>query len=319
VKSIAAAFVLVLAAPFALALVREDPKPAAPASKTAKPAPTYDANAVGADQIATALKRAKRDDKRVLVQWGANWCGWCNLLADTMTKNEVVARELMYEYEVVKIDIGKWDKHLDLVEKYGASIKAGVPYLTILDADGKVLANHETGPLEDPDPKVQRHDPAKIMTLLKKHETPRLEAAKLREAAFTRAKAEGKRVFLHFGAPWCVWCHRLEDWMARPEIAASLGKEFVDLKIDTERHVGGQEMLTATRGTEKGGIPWFAFLDADGNVLVTSDGPAGNTGFPAKPEEIAHFRTMLEKAATRITKDEIDALTASLVPPKKGG
>jgi len=107
--------------------------------------------------------------------------------------------------------------------------------------------------------------------------------------------------------------------MARPEIAASLGKEFVDLKIDTERHVGGQEMLTATRGTEKGGIPWFAFLDADGNVLVTSDGPAGNTGFPAKPEEIAHFRTMLEKAATRITKDEIDALTASLVPPKKGG
>ncbi len=315
-KPIAAALVLVLAAPLAFALVREDPKPAA---KDAKRVPTYDVAAVGADQIAAALKRAKRDDTRVLVQWGANWCGWCNLLADTMKQDKDVARELSYEFEVVKIDIGKWDKHLDLAKQYGASIDEGVPYLTILDADGKVLGNHETGSLEDPDPKVQRHDPAKIMALLKKHETPRVEAVKLRDAALARAKAAGKRVFLHFGAPWCVWCHRLEDWMARPEIAAVLEKEFVDLKIDTERRVGGEEMLVATRGTEKGGIPWLAFLDANGKVLVTSDGPAGNTGFPAAPEEIAHFRAMLEKVATKITKEEIDALTTSLVPPKKEG
>lgn len=105
--------------------------------------------------------------------------------------------------------------------------------------------------------------------------------------------------------------------MARPEIAAVLGKDFVDLSIDTERRVGGQDMLKAVRGPVEGGIPWFAFLDADGTVLVTSDGPGGNTGFPAQPDELAHFRSMLEKVAKRMTKAEIDALMASLAPPKK--
>lgn len=313
-KSIAAVLVVALSAPLAFAFVGEDPKPAA---KTAKAAPTYDVDAVGADQIAAALKRAKSEDKRVLVQWGANWCGWCNLLAGTMKSDKDVARELMYEYEVVKIDVGRFDKHLDLVKKYGANFDAGIPYLTILDADDKVLENHETGSLEDKTPDVQRHDPAKILALLKKHETPRVDASKLKEAAFTRAKAEGKRVFLHFGAPWCGWCHKLEGWMAKPEIAAVLEKDFVDLKIDTDRRVGGKAMLEAFCGSDKSGIPWFAFVDADGKVLATSDGPGGNVGFPAATEERAHFRAMLEKAALKMSAAEIDALMQSLVPPPK--
>lgn len=311
-KSIAAVLVVALSAPFAFAFVAEDPKPA---TKPAKAAPTYDEAAVGQDQIAVALARAKREDKRVLVQWGANWCGWCNLLAGTMKSDKDLARELLYEYEVVKIDVGRFDKHLDLVKKYGAKIDTGIPYLTFLDADDKVLENHETGALEDK--ATQRHDPAKVLALLKKHETPRVEAAKLKEAAFARAKAEGKRVFVHFGAPWCGWCHKLEGWMARSEIAAVLEKDFVDLKIDTDRRVGGQAMLEALSGTDRSGIPWFAFVDADGKVLATSDGPGGNVGFPAAPEERAHFRTMLEKSAVKITAAEIEALMTTLVPPEK--
>lgn len=312
-KSIAAAFVLFLAAPLVFASVREDPKPAAKPVKV----PTYDAAAVGADQIAAALARAKREDKRVLVQWGANWCGWCNLLAATMKDDKAIAKEVLYEYEVVKIDVGRFDKHVDLAKKYGAAIEGGIPFLTFLDADGKVLANQETGSLVDKTADAQRHDAAKVLELLKKHEAPRVEAAKLREAAFARAKAEGKRVFLHYGAPWCGWCHRLEDWMALPEIAAVLGKDFVDLKIDTDRRIGGKQMLEEMRGSKEGGIPWFAFVDADGNVLAKSDGPKGNIGFPAAPEELAHFRTMLAKAATKITPAEMDALIASLVPKKE--
>ncbi len=313
-KSIIAALALVLVAPFAVARLSEDPRTDA---KPAKVIPVYDESAVGSEQVAAALKRAKREDKRVLIQWGANWCGWCKLLAATMKEDRDLSRELLYEYEVVKIDVGRFDKNLDVAEKYGVPLKSGIPYLTFLDADGKLIENHDTASLEDKTPDVQRHVPEKLLELLKSHETPRVEAGKLRAVAFARAQAEGKRVFLHFGAPWCGWCHKLEDWMARPEIAAVLEKDFVDLKIDTDRRIGGQEMLDEMRGSKKGGIPWFAFVDADGKVLATSDAPTGNVGFPAAPEELAHLRAMLQKSAKAITRAEVDALIQSLTPKPK--
>src|SRR4051812_35695588 len=79
--------------------------------------PVYDENAVGSEQIASALARAKRENRRVLVQWGANWCHWCVLLSDFQKTNGKVSKEILYEYDVVKIDIGTWDKpkHADLV------------------------------------------------------------------------------------------------------------------------------------------------------------------------------------------------------------
>ena len=124
------------------------------------------------------------------------------------------------------------------------------------------------------------------------------------------------RVFLHFGAPWCGWCHKLEGWLAKPEIASALAKDFVELKIDTDRMVGGQALLDRVRKDDKGGIPWFVFLDGDGNALANSDGPKGNVGFPSAPEELAHFKTMLEKACVKMTHDDIDALLKSLSPTK---
>jgi thiol:disulfide interchange protein len=290
------------------------PAQAAEKDAPAKKTPVYDEQAVGADQIATALARAKRDNRRVLVQWGANWCGWCIKLHDLMKSDAKLKKELSYEYEVVKIDIGKWNKHMELAAKYGADLqKHGVPYLTVLDADGKLVANQDTGSFEDTTPDTARHDPAKVLEFLTQQRAPQADASKLYEAALARAKAEKKRVFLHFGAPWCVWCHRLEDWMGEPAIAALLAKDYIDLEIDIDRALGGADMLKRMRAEEQG-IPWFVLLDSDGKVLADSTGPQGNIGFPAKPEELAHFKSMLAQARLNLTPAEIETLGASLTP-----
>jgi len=64
---------------------------------------------------------------------------------------------------------------------------------------------------------------------------------------------------------------------------------------------------------QKHGFPFLTILDANGKVLATSNPPEkSNIGFPAKPEEIAYFQTMLGKAVTTITLVEVDALLASL-------
>ena len=49
--------------------LRDEPKPAKK--------PLYDESADAKQQIAAALAKAKRENRRVLIQWGGNWCSWC--------------------------------------------------------------------------------------------------------------------------------------------------------------------------------------------------------------------------------------------------
>jgi thiol:disulfide interchange protein len=297
---------------------------AAPAAQPGAQAPAepakrkdiYDVNANAREQIAAALARAKKEHKRVLIQWGGNWCGWCHLLHDTLEKDRAVKGKLAAEYELVLVDAGREQKNLDLAAEYGAELqKHGYPFLTVLDSDGKVIANQETESLETPKPTdgskyTPGHDAKKVLAFLAKHQAPPADAEAVLSAGLAEAQKTGRKVFLHFGAPWCGWCHKLEAWMARPEIEAILAKDYVDVKIDVDRMKGGKEVSARMGAT--GGIPWMAILDPSGKKLITSDGPKGNVGFPYQPEEVAYFGTMLEKTATTMTEAERKTLEMSL-------
>ena len=94
-------------------------------------------------------------------------------------------------------------------------------------------------------------------------------------------------------------------------MAAILGKDYVELKVDTDRMAGGKALAMKLRGMQ-GGIPWMVILDDKGKRLTTSDGPQGNAGYPAEPEEIAHFMEMLKATKQRITAEELQAVEATL-------
>ncbi len=299
------------------------PAGSAPAAKPAdeKPTPIYDEKADVKVLIADALVKAKKENLRVLVQWGGNWCGWCTRLHGLYKSDKDIAKKLLYEYVVVYADSGRPDdKNISLAESYGADLmKHGFPYLTILDADGKVLANQDTGSLEIKGAsEAPWHDPKLVLKFLTDHQASYQDAQELLDHGLAQASETGKRVFLHFGAPWCGWCHKLEDWMDRADIKPVLSKDFVDVKIDVDRTIGGKELMTKFKADAKGGIPWFAFLDSTGNVLANSNGEKGNIGFPAQPDEIAHFQKMLGKAAVNLKSDQINVLAESLAAkPKK--
>lgn len=276
--------------------------------------PIYDEAANAREQIAEALASAKSENRRVLIQWGANWCGWCHLLHELCTKNNDLRRKLLFEYDVVLIDIGRWDKNIDLAAKYGADLKAnGVPFLTVLDAEGNVLANQETGSLEKETEGKPGHDPEKVMAFLDKHQAPYLPAQSLLADGLAKAKAEDKRVYLHFGAPWCGWCKRLEAWMAKEEVAEILGRHFVDVKIDIDRTIEGAAMLHEMAQSKRTGIPWSAVLDEEGAVAAPGYmGERQNIGYPVADEEIEAFIGMLAKGAPSLTEKEQTMLAESL-------
>jgi hypothetical protein len=104
--------------------------------------------------------------------------------------------------------------------------------------------------------------------------------------------------------------------MASKDVAPLLSKEFVLLKLDYDRAKGAKEIEKRYIEKEQG-LPWFAFLDGDGKALIHSTGPQGNTGFPAKADEIAYFKTMLQAVKKKLTDDDIGFLIASLEEANK--
>jgi thiol-disulfide isomerase/thioredoxin len=307
-----------------------DNAPASPAksAEAAKAKPVYDEAADARTQIANALRAAKSSNRRVLIQWGGNWCPWCLRLHDLMTEDKAIARVLHYEYDVVHVDCHKPNgKNEDLAASYKADVaKDGYPYLTVLDGDGKVLVNQETSALEVKDAAGASvgvkagHDAGRVLAFLEANKAPQRDAKYVIEKGFGEARASGRMAFVHFGAPSCPWCLRLDAWLAKPEVASLLAKDFVDVKIDTERDAEGQALLDEHRhGDKKGGIPWLEVLGENGQAIITSDGPKGNIGFPSEPEEIAHFETMLKKGAKRLTQQDIETLLASLRAGKTPG
>ena len=104
--------------------------------------------------------------------------------------------------------------------------------------------------------------------------------------------------------------------MASKDVAPLLAREFVPVKLDFDRAKGAKEIQKRYIDKEQG-LPWFAFLDGDGKALIHSTGPTGNTGFPAQPEEIAHFKTMLQTVKKKLTDEEIAFLVTSLEEANK--
>jgi uncharacterized protein YyaL (SSP411 family) len=108
----------------------------------------YDPSVDSRKEITTALQEAKKDQKRIILVYGGNWCFDCHVLNYWFHQPGIV--EIVDQnYHVVHVDIGKFDKNLDLAEKYGVTIKKGVPAIAILSPTGKTLFSDTTGQFEN--------------------------------------------------------------------------------------------------------------------------------------------------------------------------
>lgn len=279
--------------------------PASAATSESKPRePIYDTESPGEQLIAAALRRAQRDHKHVLIEWGGNWCGWCYKLHDVFTQNETI-RPLVYEeFELVLVDEGN---NRDLMLEYGGSDRNySFPHLTILDTEGKVLTNQETGSLED----GPVHDPDKVAAFLKQWVPAKVDAQQALSEALARATAENKPVMMRVGTPYCGWCKVLGQFLQDHE--AIFSKALVDLKIDTLRMTSGVEVAERFHPEDAQGIPWFVLLSPQGSVVATSVGPDGNVGYPFQPQEIAHFISVLRDTCSALTEDDLAQLESAL-------
>ena len=116
-------------------------------SATASERP-YNENANASADIQQALSSAVIQEKKVLVIFGANWCGDCRAL-DAALKSKDNAALISSEFLVVKVDVGNFDKNLTVSAQYGNPIKGGIPAVVILSPDNQVLYSSRAGELSN--------------------------------------------------------------------------------------------------------------------------------------------------------------------------
>jgi protein disulfide-isomerase len=98
--------------------------------------------------IKQALAEAATAKTPVLVVFGANWCSDCKMLAAAM-KTGASAPLLSHDFKIVKVNVGRFDKNLDVAKAYGVPLEKGIPAVAILSPSNEVLYATREGELAD--------------------------------------------------------------------------------------------------------------------------------------------------------------------------
>ncbi len=106
----------------------------------------YSAAADAGADVRRALEQARTNHKSVLVFFGANWCEDCRSLARSLDQPRN-ASLMAKDFNVVKVDVGNFDRNLDVVERFGGPIAKGIPAAVLLSPDGRVRYSTRAGEL----------------------------------------------------------------------------------------------------------------------------------------------------------------------------
>lgn len=161
-----------------------------------------------------------------------------------------------------------------------------------------------------------RVDDANFMSLvdafMQRTRPPQQDAGQKWTAAFAEAKRSNRKVWVRISQRYCQPCHLLSKWLDDHRVL--LERDYVLLKVDDVRDLGGGEIFQRLANNEFVGVPFFAIYDQDENLVVDSKGPLGNIGFPGSYEGRRHLETMLERTRTSLSDEEISGLMGTLEP-----
>ncbi|MFI6984004.1 thioredoxin family protein [Embleya sp. NPDC050154] len=121
----------------------------------------FDATRDADADIRTALATAAQSDRAVLLDFGANWCPDCRVLHN-LFRSPQVEPLLAKNYVVVPVDVGEFDRNLDVAARYLDLATSGIPALVVLAPDGSVRTATNDGSLAN----ARNLDPGQVAAFL---------------------------------------------------------------------------------------------------------------------------------------------------------
>lgn len=118
-------------------------------------ADVFDPVADGEAQLKAGLAEAKAGGRRVVLMLGANWCPWCHRLDALLRQDPELQPRWTRDYVLVRIDVnwkGPARRNAEILARYRRAPQRGIPVLTLLAADGEVLARPDISRWETKEP-----------------------------------------------------------------------------------------------------------------------------------------------------------------------
>ena len=113
----------------------------------------YDESVDQMVQIDKAIAQADKEGKFVICQVGGNWCRWCLMFADFMSKDseimEVVDKNFVYIHVNYNPRERADQKAKAMLKRLGNPGRFGYPVFVVLDEDGKVIHTQDSSFLEE--------------------------------------------------------------------------------------------------------------------------------------------------------------------------
>ena len=92
----------------------------------------YDEKIIDSSELDKFINQSINNDKQPVVIFGGNWCPDCRILAGTLAM-PTIKKFLQQYYRIIHIDIGRYDKNMELMNHLNIEPKKGVPRVVILD------------------------------------------------------------------------------------------------------------------------------------------------------------------------------------------
>lgn len=107
----------------------------------------YDENADAHAEVAAMREAAARENKFLMVTFGANWCVDCRTLYSHLQSKDV-AEYTKDRFMFVNVDIGMFDRNRQVAAELGVTLSRGVPVAIFFDDRGEKIGATNNGELE---------------------------------------------------------------------------------------------------------------------------------------------------------------------------
>ena len=104
--------------------------------------PLRDPNA----DLAAAVITATKENKRIILDVGGEWCGWCVYMDKFFYQNPDLDKIRTDNYVWLKVNMSPENENATFLSAYPE--REGYPHLYVLDETGNLLHSQDTSPLE---------------------------------------------------------------------------------------------------------------------------------------------------------------------------